>query len=300
MKRQCQGRVYWNGPLAPHRDWPNKLEREKTYKLLDTQQFLQRKCPPAVLGARGLLDPAPGDPSPLGNGVSSCPGTAAAGCGAAGTSCPLTEPVSCRAAGVPEPRAAHATVPDPPVLRGGVPHQHRAPLPETHHGPREYAPGLALAVAPSWEPGPPRSGGTRTRARSPSALCLRRWSRCSHGNSSITPSAWGRCCSTTPPSPAPLVLPATLSASSNSSASPEPGQAGGKTSRKEASERDALPPHGPAPATFPEPVCTGQSALRGRTRAGTGRGGRTAAVPAQITGFIPREPPRWDFCVLVW
>lgn len=152
MKRQCQGRVYWNGPLAPHRDWPNKLEREKTYKLLDTQQFLQRKCPPAVLGARGLLDPAPGDPSPLGNGVSSCPGTAAAGCGAAGTSCPLTEQVSCRAAGVPEPRAAHATVPDPPVLRGGVPHQHRAPLPETHHGPREYAPGLALAVAPSWEP----------------------------------------------------------------------------------------------------------------------------------------------------
>ncbi|NWQ83294.1 IRF8 factor, partial [Columbina picui] len=40
MKRQCQGRVYWNGPLAPHRDWPNKLEREKTYKLMDTQQFL--------------------------------------------------------------------------------------------------------------------------------------------------------------------------------------------------------------------------------------------------------------------
>ncbi|NXL88226.1 IRF4 factor, partial [Alectura lathami] len=42
MKRQCQGRVYWNGPLAPHRDWPNKLEREKTYKLLDTQHFLQQ------------------------------------------------------------------------------------------------------------------------------------------------------------------------------------------------------------------------------------------------------------------
>uniref|UniRef100_A0A7M4EL88 Interferon regulatory factor-3 domain-containing protein n=1 Tax=Crocodylus porosus TaxID=8502 RepID=A0A7M4EL88_CROPO len=42
MKRQCQGRVYWNGPLAPHRDRPNKLEREKTYKLLDTQQFLQQ------------------------------------------------------------------------------------------------------------------------------------------------------------------------------------------------------------------------------------------------------------------
>ncbi|NXU90957.1 IRF4 factor, partial [Xiphorhynchus elegans] len=42
MKRQCQGRVYWKGPLAPHRNWPNKLEREKTYKLLDTQQYLQQ------------------------------------------------------------------------------------------------------------------------------------------------------------------------------------------------------------------------------------------------------------------
>uniref|UniRef100_A0A452ILF1 IRF tryptophan pentad repeat domain-containing protein n=1 Tax=Gopherus agassizii TaxID=38772 RepID=A0A452ILF1_9SAUR len=42
MKRQCQGRVYWNGPMAPHNDRPNKLEREKTYKLLDTQQFLQQ------------------------------------------------------------------------------------------------------------------------------------------------------------------------------------------------------------------------------------------------------------------
>ncbi|KAL7975936.1 hypothetical protein Chor_005494 [Crotalus horridus] len=41
MKRQCQGRVYWKGPLAPHKDQPNKLEREKTYRLLDTQEFLQ-------------------------------------------------------------------------------------------------------------------------------------------------------------------------------------------------------------------------------------------------------------------
>ncbi|XP_058034235.1 interferon regulatory factor 4-like isoform X2 [Ahaetulla prasina] len=41
MKRQCQSRVYWKGPLAPHKDQPNKLEREKTYWLLDTQQFLQ-------------------------------------------------------------------------------------------------------------------------------------------------------------------------------------------------------------------------------------------------------------------
>uniref|UniRef100_A0A674J3A6 IRF tryptophan pentad repeat domain-containing protein n=1 Tax=Terrapene triunguis TaxID=2587831 RepID=A0A674J3A6_9SAUR len=48
MKRQCQGRVYWNGPMAPHNDQPNKLEREKTYKLLDTQQFLQRTCPFSV------------------------------------------------------------------------------------------------------------------------------------------------------------------------------------------------------------------------------------------------------------
>lgn len=57
MKRQCQGRVYWNGPLAPHRDWPNKLEREKTYKLLDTQQFLEGKCLPChtALGAVGPI-----------------------------------------------------------------------------------------------------------------------------------------------------------------------------------------------------------------------------------------------------
>ncbi|KAM3839343.1 interferon regulatory factor 4-like [Vipera latastei] len=41
MKRQCQGRVYWKGPLAPYKDQPNKLEREKTYRLLDTQEFLQ-------------------------------------------------------------------------------------------------------------------------------------------------------------------------------------------------------------------------------------------------------------------
>lgn len=40
-KRQCQGRVYWSGPLAPSKDQPNKLEREKTYKLLDTMQFLK-------------------------------------------------------------------------------------------------------------------------------------------------------------------------------------------------------------------------------------------------------------------
>lgn len=40
IKRFCQGRVYWSGPMAPHRDRPNKLEREKTFKLLDTVTFL--------------------------------------------------------------------------------------------------------------------------------------------------------------------------------------------------------------------------------------------------------------------
>ncbi|XP_059935164.1 interferon regulatory factor 4-like [Mesoplodon densirostris] len=39
-KRLCQGRVYWRGPLAPHRARPNKLERERTYQLLDTRRFL--------------------------------------------------------------------------------------------------------------------------------------------------------------------------------------------------------------------------------------------------------------------
>ncbi|XP_028667643.1 interferon regulatory factor 10 [Erpetoichthys calabaricus] len=41
VKRLCQGRVYWNGPLAQHSDRPNKLERERTCKLLDVQLFLQ-------------------------------------------------------------------------------------------------------------------------------------------------------------------------------------------------------------------------------------------------------------------
>uniref|UniRef100_A0A673UVY7 IRF tryptophan pentad repeat domain-containing protein n=1 Tax=Suricata suricatta TaxID=37032 RepID=A0A673UVY7_SURSU len=40
-KRLCQGRVYWRGPLAPHRAQPNKLERERTYQLLDTRRFLE-------------------------------------------------------------------------------------------------------------------------------------------------------------------------------------------------------------------------------------------------------------------
>ncbi|XP_061828140.1 interferon regulatory factor 10 isoform X2 [Nerophis lumbriciformis] len=40
IKRFCQGRVYWSGPAAPHTDRPNKLEREKTFKLLDNSTFL--------------------------------------------------------------------------------------------------------------------------------------------------------------------------------------------------------------------------------------------------------------------
>ncbi|CAK6447569.1 unnamed protein product [Pipistrellus nathusii] len=40
-KRRCRGRVYWRGPLAPHRARPNKLERERTCQLLDTRRFLE-------------------------------------------------------------------------------------------------------------------------------------------------------------------------------------------------------------------------------------------------------------------
>ncbi|XP_068585893.1 interferon regulatory factor 10 [Cebidichthys violaceus] len=39
IKRFCQGRVYWSGPMAQHADRPNKLEREKTFKLLDVPTF---------------------------------------------------------------------------------------------------------------------------------------------------------------------------------------------------------------------------------------------------------------------
>lgn len=41
IKRFCQGRVYWSGPLAQHTDRPNKLDRERTCKLLDTPIFLK-------------------------------------------------------------------------------------------------------------------------------------------------------------------------------------------------------------------------------------------------------------------
>ncbi|XP_030045938.1 interferon regulatory factor 4 [Microcaecilia unicolor] len=39
-KRLCQSRIYWEGPLSVYGDRPNKLEREQTCKLFDTQQFL--------------------------------------------------------------------------------------------------------------------------------------------------------------------------------------------------------------------------------------------------------------------
>lgn len=40
IKRFCRGRVYWNGPMAQGTGHPNKLEREKTFKLLDIPTFL--------------------------------------------------------------------------------------------------------------------------------------------------------------------------------------------------------------------------------------------------------------------
>lgn len=49
-KRLCQGRVYWRGPLAPHRTQPNKLERERTCQLLDTRRFLAGKSATGTAG----------------------------------------------------------------------------------------------------------------------------------------------------------------------------------------------------------------------------------------------------------
>lgn len=43
IKRFCQGRVYWSGPMARYTDRPNKLERDKTFKLLDIPTFLTGK-----------------------------------------------------------------------------------------------------------------------------------------------------------------------------------------------------------------------------------------------------------------
>uniref|UniRef100_A0A8C9XCB1 Interferon regulatory factor 10 n=1 Tax=Sander lucioperca TaxID=283035 RepID=A0A8C9XCB1_SANLU len=50
IKRFCQGRVYWSGPMAQHTDRPNKLEREKTFKLLDIPTFLNGKLQSCIQG----------------------------------------------------------------------------------------------------------------------------------------------------------------------------------------------------------------------------------------------------------
>ncbi|XP_070300470.1 interferon regulatory factor 4 isoform X2 [Salvelinus sp. IW2-2015] len=47
IKRFCQGRVYWSGPLAQHTDRPNKLNRERTCKLLNTPIFLNESLSPS-------------------------------------------------------------------------------------------------------------------------------------------------------------------------------------------------------------------------------------------------------------
>lgn len=48
-KRLCQSRIYWDGPLALCSDRPNKLERDQTCKLFDTQQFLAGNEPNDLL-----------------------------------------------------------------------------------------------------------------------------------------------------------------------------------------------------------------------------------------------------------
>lgn len=64
IKRFCQGRVYWDGPLAEHRQKPNKLERERTCKLLDMTIFVQGEegrglslGKPVLFAFRGFFGP---------------------------------------------------------------------------------------------------------------------------------------------------------------------------------------------------------------------------------------------------
>lgn len=59
IKRFCRGRVYWNGPMAQSTDHPNKLEREKTFKLLDIPTFLSGKAvhAPSTTCIKTLVEP---------------------------------------------------------------------------------------------------------------------------------------------------------------------------------------------------------------------------------------------------
>ncbi|XP_043914370.1 interferon regulatory factor 8-like [Protopterus annectens] len=41
IQRLCQGRVFWKGPCAPHRNQSNKLERDELVKLFDRNTFLE-------------------------------------------------------------------------------------------------------------------------------------------------------------------------------------------------------------------------------------------------------------------
>lgn len=43
-RRRCPCRVYWEGAHAPPTNKPNKLERDQTCKLLDTQLFITGPC----------------------------------------------------------------------------------------------------------------------------------------------------------------------------------------------------------------------------------------------------------------
>lgn len=61
-KRLCQGRIYWESPLAPYVDKPNKLEKDQPCKLFDTQQFhigehrrLRRMCAVRATLFEGLV-----------------------------------------------------------------------------------------------------------------------------------------------------------------------------------------------------------------------------------------------------
>ncbi|XP_059748992.1 interferon regulatory factor 4 isoform X1 [Bos taurus] len=177
-KRLCQGRVYWRGPLAPHRAQPNKLERERTCQLLDTRRFLaelrahlQDGCPEPEYQIRLCFgEEYPGPPDQ------------------------------------PEERLIMAHVSHFPLHRRTTPHP--APLnslsllppvpalPLTCHMTSdledllcENARGNGLSL-----PAPQQSGWVRRRlAHSSTSLPPRRWSQSSPGSSSCTRRSTARC-----------------------------------------------------------------------------------------------------------